>query len=44
VDAIFERDYPVVQATMIVIAVSFVIVNLLTDVAYSYFDPRIRYK
>jgi peptide/nickel transport system permease protein len=44
VDAIFERDYPVVQATMIFIAVSFVIVNLLTDVAYSYFDPRIRYK
>ena len=36
VDAIFERDYPVVQATMIVVAVSFVLVNLLTDLAYSY--------
>ena len=44
VDAIFQRDYPVVQASMILISFSFVIVNLLTDIAYSFFDPRIRHR
>ena len=44
VDAIFQRDYPVVQASMILISLSFVVVNLITDVAYSFFDPKIRYK
>ena len=44
VDAIFQRDYPVVQASMILIAISFVVVNLLTDLTYSLFDPKIRYK
>lgn len=44
VDAIFQRDYPVVQASMILISFSFVIVNLLTDITYSFFDPKIRYR
>lgn len=43
VEGIFMRDYPVVQGTMIVVATTFVLVNLLTDVAYAFFDPRIRY-
>ncbi len=44
VDGIFARDYPLVQSTMFVIATMFVAVNLLTDIAYAFFDPRIRYK
>lgn len=44
VEGIFARDYPVVQGAMIVVATTFVLVNLLTDVAYAFFDPRIRYE
>jgi peptide/nickel transport system permease protein len=44
VDAIFARDYPVVQGTVLVIALIFVIVNLLVDLSYAYIDPRIRYE
>jgi peptide/nickel transport system permease protein len=43
VDSIFARDYPVVQGAMLVVATTFVAVNLLTDIAYALFDPRIRY-
>jgi peptide/nickel transport system permease protein len=43
VDAIFARDYPVVQGAVLVIAVVFVLVNLTVDLAYAYLDPRIRY-
>ena len=44
VEGIFARDYPVVQGAMILVASTFVLVNLLTDVAYAFFDPRIRYE
>ncbi len=37
------RDYPVVQGAVIVIAASFIVVNLLVDLIYSLIDPRIRY-
>jgi len=43
VEGIFARDYPVVQGALLVVATTFVLVNLLTDVAYAFFDPRIRY-
>ena len=43
VEGIFARDYPVVQGTMLVVATTFVLVNLMTDVAYAVIDPRIRY-
>lgn len=43
VDAVAHRDYPVVQALVFLIAFSFVIVNLLVDLTYAWFDPRIRY-
>lgn len=42
VEAIHRRDYPVVQATVLVISVAYVIVNLLTDLVYAWIDPRIR--
>lgn len=42
VDAIFRRDYPLVQAAVLAYAITFLIVNLLTDLAYAVADPRIR--
>ncbi|MDP9369177.1 MAG: ABC transporter permease [Chloroflexota bacterium] len=41
-DAVLQRDYPVVQGTTLFIAASFVLVNLLTDLVYGFIDPRIR--
>lgn len=43
VDSILARDYPVVQGAVLVIAVSFIFVNLLVDLVYGAIDPRIRY-
>ncbi len=44
VEGIFARDYQVVQGAMMVVAATFVLVNLLTDLTYAFFDPRIRYE
>jgi peptide/nickel transport system permease protein len=43
VDSIGYRDYPVIQGTVLVITVGFVLVNILVDILYAYLDPRIRY-
>lgn len=42
-NGVYQRDYPVVQGTVMVFAVTFVLVNLLVDLLYTYLDPRIRY-
>jgi len=42
-DAILGRDYPVVQSGVLLIALVFVLANLLVDVSYAYLDPRIHY-
>ncbi|MGP1718654.1 MAG: nickel ABC transporter permease [Methylophilus sp.] len=42
VDSIEKRDYPVTQACVLVIALSYVLINQLTDVAYRWLDPRTR--
>ena len=42
VEAIQTRDYPVVQACVLLISLTYVLVNLLTDLAYAWIDPRIR--
>ncbi len=42
VQAIYNRDYPVVQASVFLLATTFVVVNLLVDLVYTYLDPRIR--
>ena len=44
VEAIFNRDYPVIMAITLVSAVAFIFANLLADISYSIIDPRIRYK
>jgi peptide/nickel transport system permease protein len=42
VQAISSRDYPLLQGCILVIALSYVLVNLLTDVLYAFIDPRVR--
>jgi peptide/nickel transport system permease protein len=42
VQSILARDYPVVQGFTLVIAIIFVLVNLIVDISYAYLDPRIR--
>jgi peptide/nickel transport system permease protein len=44
VDAIFFRDYPVLQGAVLVLTLAVLVANLLTDVAYAYLDPRIRFR
>ena len=43
VDAVYARDYPLVIGCILVFALVFVIVNLITDLLYTYIDPRIHY-
>jgi peptide/nickel transport system permease protein len=43
VDAIFARDYPIVQAAVFIMALLFVLINLVTDIFYTFLDPRIKY-
>jgi peptide/nickel transport system permease protein len=43
IDAIAIRDFPLVQAVALFASVVVVVLNLLTDLAYSWLDPRIRY-
>jgi peptide/nickel transport system permease protein len=42
VDAILKRDFPLVQGGVLLVATSYVAINLLTDLVYAYLDPRIR--
>ena len=42
VEAVFTRDYPLVQGVVLITAASYVLINLLVDVSYSVLDPRIR--
>jgi peptide/nickel transport system permease protein len=41
-DAIYKRDYPVVQAAVLIVATVYLLTNLLVDVLYVVLDPRIR--
>jgi peptide/nickel transport system permease protein len=41
-EAVFTRDYPLVQGVVLVTASAYVFINLLVDVSYSVLDPRIR--
>jgi peptide/nickel transport system permease protein len=42
-NGIYQRDYPVVQAGVLIIAVIFVLTNLIVDLMYAFIDPRIQY-
>ena len=43
VNSILQRDFPVVQGTVLLVTVSFIVTNLIVDIAYAWADPRIRY-
>lgn len=43
VDAVLARDYPTVQAVILLFSVAYVMINLVIDIAYTMLDPRIRY-
>jgi peptide/nickel transport system permease protein len=43
VDAITRRDYPIIQGVIMVFSGVYVLVNMLVDLSYTFFDPRIRY-
>lgn len=43
VDSMLRRDYPVIQGALLLVAAAYVVINLLVDLTYAYFDPRIRY-
>jgi peptide/nickel transport system permease protein len=42
IDAVFQRDYPVIQAVVLVTATAYIVINLAVDLLYSLIDPRIR--
>jgi peptide/nickel transport system permease protein len=42
IDAILSRDYPVVQASVLLVSIFYVVVNILTDIVYTVIDPRVR--
>jgi peptide/nickel transport system permease protein len=44
VDAVFARDYPLVQGVVLLIAVGFILSNLMVDLVYGWLDPRIRHR
>ena len=43
-DSIISRDYPVLLGILVVISIAVVIANIRTDIAYAWFDPRVRYR
>jgi peptide/nickel transport system permease protein len=43
VDAVLARDYPIIQGVILVFSGAYVVINLAIDIAYTAFDPRIRY-
>jgi peptide/nickel transport system permease protein len=43
VQAILNRDYPVAQVAIMVLAIGFVYINLIVDITYTFIDPRIKY-
>ena len=43
VDAVLARDYPTIQAVILLFSFAYVLINLAVDMTYTFFDPRIRY-
>jgi peptide/nickel transport system permease protein len=44
ISAVLRRDYPVIQGVVLIIAVTYTLINLLVDLVYLTLDPRIRYQ
>jgi len=43
VEAVLSRDFPTIQTVILLFSVVYVMINLLIDISYTLFDPRIRY-
>jgi ABC-type dipeptide/oligopeptide/nickel transport system permease component len=43
VNAILWKDFPLVQGTVLFLAIMYVVVNLIVDISYAWLDPRIHY-
>jgi len=43
VSSMLARDYPVIQGAILIFALLFVLTNLIVDMLYAYFDPKVRY-
>lgn len=43
-DSIFARDYPVIMGIFVIVSISVIVANLMTDVICAYLDPKIRYE
>lgn len=44
VEALVNRDFPMIRGTVIVMALTFLLANLIVDISYGFFDPRVRYE
>jgi ABC-type dipeptide/oligopeptide/nickel transport system permease component len=44
VDSIMNKDLPMVQGITLIIAIAYILINIMVDISYSYLDPRIRYE
>lgn len=44
VEALINRDFPMIRGTVIVMALTFLVANLIVDISYGFFDPRVRYE
>ncbi len=42
-NSILERDYPLIQGAVLLIAIVYILINLVVDISYNYLDPRVRY-
>ncbi|MHC1604292.1 MAG: ABC transporter permease subunit, partial [Candidatus Syntropharchaeales archaeon] len=44
VSSIYQRDYPMIQGSILFVAIIFLTVNFIVDILYTYINPRIRYE
>ena len=42
INAVYNRDYPLIQGTVLIVAVGFVLISTVLDIIYRYIDPRVR--
>ena len=42
VEAIYARDYPIIQTFTVMVAVAYMLINLIVDISYGFLDPRVR--
>jgi peptide/nickel transport system permease protein len=43
-DAVYQRDYPIITGVFLIVGVAVMLINLLVDLSYAVLDPRVRYR